>query len=193
MGTLAGMFDEQTLSISARSSPLSRRSGPVVSSIFFGSLSENPFLNIEMNDRFFDFRSAPGGVTQRPIPVTGTARLFNGGGSEANVTAWCCHVFPLQVLPMKLPFESPEVEPDPPVNLPPGRFGTIPFPSSPRDPITISELYDLGRGALGIYVMGIVVYRDAFGNNRTTSFCREWRYGWPGFKAVDNSDYEDAD
>jgi hypothetical protein len=54
-------------------------------------------------------------------------------------------------------------------------------------------MFQLGCGTVCIYVMGMIVYGDEFGNLRTTSFCREWRYGDLGFKAVENPDYEDGD
>jgi len=149
--------------------------------------------NIEITPRIFDFRSAPGGVTQGPVMVTGTARLFNKGGSTAYVTGWCCHVFLFDVLPMKLPFSPPESDLGLSVALPPGKFGTMPLPTGQRGPIEVAEMYQLGCGTRGIFVMGEVIYRDEFLNIRTTSFCREWRYGDQYFKIVNNLDYEDAE
>jgi hypothetical protein len=149
--------------------------------------------NIEMDDMIFRFRGIPGGP-QGPIPATGTARLFNKGGSTAHVTAWCCHVFLYEVLPMKLPFGQPEIAPERPVDLPAGKFGTMPFPTTQRDSITIPELFQIANGPVGIYVMGVIVYGDDFGNLRTTSFCREWRRGQQRFEpVVDNPDYEDTE
>jgi hypothetical protein len=127
-----------------------------------------------------------------PIPANGTLRIVNIGSSMGSVVSRRCVVLALNTLPMGAPRDLPEDETRI-VDLPSGKYGTMPFPTDDREPLSVEELMEIRAGRLGIYVMGHIGYKDDLGNIRATWFCREWRSGYPSFRPVDNPDYENAD
>ena len=128
-----------------------------------------------------------------PMAPTGTLRVVNVGGSTARVTAWQCQVIVARQLPTRPPLPLLTDQLQTPVTLRSGVYGTMPFPTTRQNDITVDELLGIYKQELNLYVIGEIIYTDDLNNVRTTWFCRKGSHGNLKLTPEQDPDYESAD
>ena len=126
--------------------------------------------------------------------VSGQFYIVNVGGTAAQLIEAHSEVYwttpGVHSLPMERPYEGSNPNaPNLTMRLQPGESTPLTFSSDKllgeRESDQITQ-----DGALSIYVLGFVAYKDALGIARRTAFCRKYDYARRRFFAVDDPDYE---